>query len=54
MELLVSKDQYTTLAWLVDALSHARSQDQIKLVDYLEAVMDDMVFETESAARKAS
>ena len=37
------------LAWLVSALGEARKQGQTKLVGYLEAVMDDMVFETESA-----
>jgi hypothetical protein len=52
MELLVGKDQRTTLAWLVSALSHARSKNQTKLVGYLEAIMDDAVFEMESNSRK--
>ena len=37
------------LAWLVSALGEARKQGQTKLVGYLEAVMDDVVFETELA-----
>ena len=41
-----------TLAWLVSALEQARSQGHVRLVDYLEAVADDIVFELESAARR--
>ena len=41
-----------TLAWLVRALEQARSQGHVRLVDYLEAVADDIVFELESAARR--
>lgn len=40
-----------TLVWLVNALEHARTTGQPKLEDYLEAVVDDVVFEVESAAR---
>jgi hypothetical protein len=42
------------LAWLVSALEQARSQGQTKVVDYLETIADDMVFEMEMAARRAS
>jgi len=41
-----------TLAWLVEALEHARSTGQTKVVDYLEEVADDVVFEVEAAARR--
>lgn len=41
------------LAWLVGALEHARMRSQTKLVSYLEAVLDDVVFEVEMAARRA-
>ncbi|HET6262581.1 MAG TPA: hypothetical protein VFG99_10150 [Chloroflexia bacterium] len=41
-----------TLAWLVSALEHARSQGQEKAVDYLEAIAADVLFEMESAARR--
>jgi hypothetical protein len=42
-----------TLLWLVSALEHARARGQKKLVGYLEAVVDDVVFEMEVAARKS-
>ena len=42
------------LAWLVSALEHARSRGQTKVVGYLEVVADDVVFEVEMAARRAS
>ncbi len=35
-------------------MEYARAQGQDKLVGYLEAVMEDVVFEMELAARKAS
>ncbi len=41
-----------TLAWLMSALEHARTRNQTKLVGYLEAILDDVVFEMESAARR--
>ena len=43
-----------TLEWLVSALEHARSRGQTKVVGYLEEVADDVVFEVEMAARRAS
>jgi hypothetical protein len=36
----------------MDALGDARKQNQTKLVDYLEIIADDVVFEMEFAARK--
>ena len=44
----------TTLAWLVSALEQARTGSQVKLVDYLETIADEVVFEVEMAARRAS
>lgn len=41
-----------TLAWLVNALKRAREEGHVRLVGYLEAVADDIVFELESAARR--
>ena len=41
-----------TLGWLVEALEYTRASGQTRVVDYLEAVLDDVVFEMESAARK--
>jgi hypothetical protein len=40
-------------SWLVGALEHARSLNLAELVDYLETVADDVVFETEMAARRS-
>jgi hypothetical protein len=41
-----------TLGWLVEALEYARASGQTRVVDYLEAVLDDVVFEMEMAARR--
>ncbi len=41
-----------TLAWLVSALEQARREGQSKTVGYLEAVLDDVEFEMEMAARR--
>jgi hypothetical protein len=41
-----------TLAWLESALEHTRIRGQTKLVGYLEAVVEDVVFEVEVAARR--
>jgi len=41
-----------TLGWLVSALEQAREGGSKRLVGYLEAVADDLVFEAESAARQ--
>jgi hypothetical protein len=43
-----------TLRWLVKALEQARSQGQTEVVDHLETIASDMVFEMEMAARRAS
>ena len=43
-----------TLEWLVTALQHTRSRGQTKVVAYLEEVADDVVFEVEVEARRAS
>ncbi len=47
-------DDTAALAWLVSALEQARRQGQTKLVDCLETIADDAVFEMEMAARRAS
>ena len=52
MSLTLGADNETVaLAWLVSALEHARTQSQTKLLAYLEVVLEDVVFEMESAAR---
>ena len=53
MKLAVStRDGTVDVAWLMRALEHARSQGQERVVDYLEIIVDDVIFETESAARR--
>jgi hypothetical protein len=47
-------DDTATLEWLVDALEQARSQGQTRIVDHLETIADDVVFEMEMIARRAS
>lgn len=54
MDLLPSMDEETVLAWLEDALEHAYVHGQMKALAYLEAVMEDVVFEIEMTAEKAS
>ena len=55
MELKANMDNDTaTLGWLVEALEQARSQGQEEIVDHLETIAADMVFEMEMAARRAS
>lgn len=52
MDLTVSAGNgAAALAWLKCALEHARKQGQERLVGYLEAVLDDVVFEIGSAVR---
>ena len=55
MELKAKLDNdAATLGWLVEALEQARSQEQTEVVDHLETIAADMVFEMEMAARRAS
>ena len=49
---LVGDTETATLAWLVSALEQARRAEHVRLVGYLEAVADDVVFEMESSARE--
>ena len=52
MSLTLGVDNETAaLAWLMGALEQARAQSQTKLVGYLEVILEDVVFEMESAAR---
>ena len=48
----VVDSETATLAWLVGALEHARTRGRTKLVGYLKAVVEDVVFEMEAAARR--
>jgi hypothetical protein len=48
------EDQTATLVWLVSGLEYARTRGQTMILGYLEAVLDDVLFEMESAARSES
>lgn len=41
------------VTWLIEALEYARTNGQTRVVGYLEAVLDDVVFEMESVARRS-
>jgi hypothetical protein len=51
--MLGSDTETATLAWLEEALEHAYSHGQHIALAYLEAVMEDVVFEEEMAARRS-
>ena len=42
----MSKDTEVCLAWLAEALQQLRPEGQKKVVGYLEAVLEEVVFET--------
>jgi hypothetical protein len=53
LDSIVGTDTDTaTLDWLASALEQARARGQWKAVGYLEAVLDDVVFEMKSASRR--
>jgi hypothetical protein len=43
---LLSTDNEVCLAWLAHALKQLRSEGQTKVVSYLEAVSEEVLFET--------
>ena len=43
---LLSTDTEVCLAWLTQALQQLRLEGRTKVVDYLEAVLEEVVFET--------
>jgi hypothetical protein len=47
----VSKDNEICLAWLADTLQQLRPEGRAKAVGYLEAVLEEVVFETKMAPR---
>ena len=53
MQLMEGVDTHkVTLNWLSSTLEHTRTRGQTKLLGYMEAVLDEVVFEMESAARR--
>ena len=49
----MSKDNEVCLAWLADALQKLRPEGQTKAVDYLGAVLEEVVFEMKMAPRSS-
>ena len=47
----MSKDNEICLAWLEDALQQLRPEGRAKAVGYLEAVLEEVVFEMKMAPR---
>jgi hypothetical protein len=47
----LSKDNEVSLAWLEDTLQQLRQERQTKVVGYLEAVFEELVFETMMSPR---
>lgn len=48
-----AQDGTVDLEWLVEGLEHARTNGQARLLDYLQGIADDVVFEMESASRRS-
>jgi hypothetical protein len=51
---LKERGELVDLFWLASALDHVRSLNQTDVVDYLQSVADDLIFETKMAAHKAA
>jgi hypothetical protein len=51
--MLTPDDENATLAWLEDALGQAYARGQMTTLTYLEAVMEDVVFEMEMVRRES-
>ncbi len=47
----MSPDNEVCLAWLEGALQQLRPEGQTKVVSYLEAVLEEVIFETEMASQ---
>jgi hypothetical protein len=47
----LSTDNDICLAWLAEALQQARAEGQARVVSYLEAVSEEVLFETKMAPR---
>ena len=47
----MSVDNEVSLAWLEGALQRLRPEGEKKVVDYLEAVLEEIVFETKMSTR---
>jgi hypothetical protein len=47
----LSMDNEVCLAWLADALQQLRQEGRTKVVGYLEAVLEEVVFEAKMAPK---
>ena len=47
----MSMDNEVCLAWLADALQQLRQEERTKIVGYLEAVLEEVVFEAKTAPK---
>jgi hypothetical protein len=47
-------DEKATMAWLEDALRYASAHGEMKILAFLEALMEDVVFVMEMTDRRAS
>ena len=47
-------DEKATMAWLEDALGYASAHGEMKILAFLEALMEDVVFVMEMTDRRAS
>ena len=47
----MSMDNEVCLAWLADALQQLRQEGRTKAVSYLEAVLEEVVFEAKMASK---
>ena len=46
-------ERIATLMWLTDALEHAHTQGERRIIGYLGAVLEDVEFEMEFVARRS-
>jgi len=53
-EMLTPGDEKATLAWLEGALGYASAHGEMKILAYLEALIEDVVFVMEMTNRRAS
>jgi hypothetical protein len=53
-ETLTAVDEKATLAWLEGALGYASAHGEMKILAYLEALIEDVVFVMEMTDRRAS
>ena len=53
-ETSIPGDEKASLAWLEDAMGYASAHGEMKILAYLEALIEDVVFVMEMTDRRAS